>query len=298
MTGAELVGKGFTKPVAFRRADVTSAWRQALPKRSFGVFVVLRPIPEPLTRGESDVLYIGGAFGRGGVRGRLEEYLVENRFPKGSPGWKRAEAFCGCASECSVSYFPMEERKAAITYRDELVRQFEGQHGERPRGGPRRVVIPRVAPRRVLRVTPDVLVPPAQDYLVYVLRANRPIQYSNEKGVHESPIVYIGTSGKGVRRAAVSAVENAPRIFKAGAKFFDVVVISPPRLPDTEVEGDLERVLVRAFQIEFGRHVSEPHNGPLCNDHGPGTSNDEEIFRHFDKRAALKKIRELSESAV
>lgn len=89
--------------------------------------------------------------------------------------------------------------------------------------------------------------------MVYILVANKSHKYVNGR----SRIIYIGTTGKGARRPATSAVDKASEAFSElhGAKRIDVYVATCGRRQAVKTWRHLESSLIAVF---MGRYFEKP----------------------------------------
>lgn len=85
--------------------------------------------------------------------------------------------------------------------------------------------------------------------LVYVARANKKIKYPWGR----SRIAYIGTTKKGARRIASSAVwKGADLLFEYGIKHLELIVVLSTRRQGIETWRKLERALIIRFREMYG----------------------------------------------
>lgn len=85
--------------------------------------------------------------------------------------------------------------------------------------------------------------------LVYVARANKKIRYP----LGQSRIAYIGTTKKGARRIASSAVwKGADLLFEYGIKHLELNVVVCGKQPGVETWKKLERALIIRFRERYG----------------------------------------------
>lgn len=85
--------------------------------------------------------------------------------------------------------------------------------------------------------------------LVYIARANKKIRYPWGR----SCIAYIGTTKKGARRIATSAVwKGADILFEYGMKHLDLIIVLCARRQGVETWRKLERALIIRFRERFG----------------------------------------------
>ncbi|MBI5864398.1 MAG: hypothetical protein HZB38_07815 [Planctomycetes bacterium] len=86
--------------------------------------------------------------------------------------------------------------------------------------------------------------------LVYVICTPHAQKY----GGRRSRVIYIGTTEKGVHRIAASMAHKAIRFLeRRGVRSLDVFVITCPPRPGTRSWLLLERDLLIAFKLEYGR---------------------------------------------
>ena len=85
--------------------------------------------------------------------------------------------------------------------------------------------------------------------LVYVLTANRKLPYPHGK----SPVAYIGTTKKGIRRVASSAASHAEDILgEYGVKRITARIITCKARPNVKTWVKLERALLLLFREMYG----------------------------------------------
>jgi hypothetical protein len=81
--------------------------------------------------------------------------------------------------------------------------------------------------------------------MVYILVANKPFKYSNGK---RSGVIYIGTTGSGAGRPAISAVDKASEAFELrGVKTIDVHIVTCTRRKGLNASLHLEASLLAVF---------------------------------------------------
>lgn len=126
MYSAELGQFGFVQWVEFSRIGEKVLLQRV--SEQFGTYVLRQPRPRERSRGESDILYIGSATNRGGLRMRLRQY-----FHPGSTQWtnKRVLAFLGERRDISVSWTIMNDVTSARGLEKRL-RLYESDHFELP----------------------------------------------------------------------------------------------------------------------------------------------------------------------
>lgn len=94
--------------------------------------------------------------------------------------------------------------------------------------------------------------------LVYAICADRKIKYP----FGESPVVYFGTTEKGVNRIATSAAYRAPQVLEMhGVKSLDVRIVTCRARQGIKSWKLLERALLLGFRERFGAV-------PVCNSKG------------------------------
>lgn len=85
--------------------------------------------------------------------------------------------------------------------------------------------------------------------LVYIIRANKRLCYSYGK----SRIAYIGTTKKGARRIASSAVGKGENLlYLYGIKHLELHIVTCGRVQGVETWKKLERALILRFRERFG----------------------------------------------
>jgi hypothetical protein len=121
--------------------------------------------------------------------------------------------------------------------------------------------------------------------LVYAICADKMIKYT----YGSSPIVYFGTTERGVDRIATSAAYRAPQVLGLyGVKSFEVRVITCPPKQGIKSWKVLERALLLGFREKFGQV-------PLCNDKGKQMSEAKE-FQVFSRDRIRQIIDDLTKS--
>jgi hypothetical protein len=123
--------------------------------------------------------------------------------------------------------------------------------------------------------------------LVYILVANKTFKYKSGKRTH---ILYIGTTGKGARRPATSAVAKAMSIFGdvRGVKQIGVYLLNSDSRPSVRTWQKLESALLAAFCQRY-------YELPMKNKKRGEYAHEEDI-RYF-RRENLVKILRLFEDA-
>lgn len=126
-----------------------------------------------------------------------------------------------------------------------------------------------------LRVTRGAI---RQEKVVYVIVVGRKLKYSYGR----SPVVYIGTTKKGVGRIAHSAAYLAPDVFDIhGVKEFGVRVITCKGRSGIKSWTKLERALLLGFREKYG-------DVPKCNSQGAKIREKDE-FEYF-RRSRIRQI--------
>jgi hypothetical protein len=89
--------------------------------------------------------------------------------------------------------------------------------------------------------------------MVYILAAKKPLKYTNGR----SRIIYIGTTGKGTRRPATSAVDKASEAFGElrGVKEIDAYIVTSGGRKAVRTWEHLESSLLAIF---LGRYLELP----------------------------------------
>jgi hypothetical protein len=122
------------------------------------------------------------------------------------------------------------------------------------------------------------------DRLVYAICADKKVPYQ----YGQSPIVYFGTTGKGVDRIAQSAAYRSSEVLGMhGVKSFEVRVITCGPRQGIKSWKMLERALILGFRAEFGEV-------PKCNSHGKKMKETRE-FEVFSRDRIRQVIRDLTE---
>lgn len=87
--------------------------------------------------------------------------------------------------------------------------------------------------------------------MVYILVADKSFKYSN--GSRRSQIIYIGTTGKGARRPATSAVDKASEAFSKlrGVKKIDVHIVTCRGRKAMKTWKHLESSLLAVFRDRY-----------------------------------------------
>jgi hypothetical protein len=115
--------------------------------------------------------------------------------------------------------------------------------------------------------------------LVYVLVANKTFKYPSGKRTH---VLYIGTTGKGAKRPAFSAVEKAMSVFGdiRGVKQIGVYLLNSGARRNVKTWQKLESALLAVFrQRYFGLPLENKRRGEYIN---------EEDIRYFRRENLLK----------
>jgi hypothetical protein len=125
--------------------------------------------------------------------------------------------------------------------------------------------------------------------LVYVICANRKIQYPNGR----SPVVYIGTTRLGVSRVAASAAYRSEDIlWRHGVNSFQVRIVTCDARKGVRTWNKLERALLLLFKDMYGCV-------PLCNTNGKNYVETNEFDDNFFRRKRVRDILDnLAESGV
>ena len=86
--------------------------------------------------------------------------------------------------------------------------------------------------------------------MVYVLSADKSFKYSNGR---RTRIIYIGTTGKGARRPATSAVDKASEAFAnlRGVRQIEVHIVTCQRRRAVQTWKHLESALLAAFRDRY-----------------------------------------------
>jgi len=114
--------------------------------------------------------------------------------------------------------------------------------------------------------------------LVYVIVACKPQRYRFAR----SPVVYVGTTRRGLGRIAASAAYRADKILSLrGVESFHVRVVTCRPRRNVKTWAKLERALLLRFRERYG-------DVPLCNQQGKRIQETDE-FRYF-KRERLDQI--------
>ena len=87
--------------------------------------------------------------------------------------------------------------------------------------------------------------------MVYILLADKAFKYSN--GSRRSRIIYIGTTGKGARRPATSAVDKASEAFSElrGVKKIEVHIVTCGARQAVKTWQHLESSLLAVFRERY-----------------------------------------------
>lgn len=122
--------------------------------------------------------------------------------------------------------------------------------------------------------------------LVYVLVANRRFKYPSGRRTY---VLYIGTTGKGARRPAASAVEKAMAIFGdvRGVKQIGVYLLNSGSRRNVRTWEKLESALLAAF---WQRYFSLPRENKRR-----GEYVNEEDIRYFRRDNLVNILRKLEE---
>src|SRR4051812_20918511 len=108
--------------------------------------------------------------------------------------------------------------------------------------------------------------------LVYILVANKIFKYPSGKKTH---VLYIGTTRKGARRPAASAVEKAMAMFGEvrGVKQIGIYLLNSDSRPNVRTWQKLESALLAAFRQ---RYFKLPQENKKRGEYG-----NEEDIRYF-----------------
>jgi hypothetical protein len=128
MNSEELSRRGFNGWMRFNRAGETTLLLSA--PNAPGVYCI-RSTTElfSFTHGQSDILYIGSAANRGGIRNRLRQYLHPGH---AQPTNKRMLARCGEVDCYEIAFTATSTPQGAKALESELLIAFVAEHGERP----------------------------------------------------------------------------------------------------------------------------------------------------------------------
>lgn len=138
----------------------------------------------------------------------------------------------------------------------------------------------RVARDEAMKVTRASI---RREKLCYIIVVDKQIRYTKGR----SPIVYIGTTSKGVSRLAKSAAERAEDVFALrGVRSFTVRVVSCRGRQRVKTWSVMERGLLLAFKERYGEV-------PRCNNHGKRMKPDDE-FEYFRPRRLIRVLEELA----
>ncbi len=111
--------------------------------------------------------------------------------------------------------------------------------------------------------------------IVYLLVAASSVKYTAGR----SQIVYIGTTRKGIRRIAGSAVHHAEDIMATrGLKFIDVFVVSCGSRSGLQTWRRLEDALLAEFRAEYEQL-------PMCNGQGKKLKWNKDLDATFKRKA-------------
>lgn len=120
--------------------------------------------------------------------------------------------------------------------------------------------------------------------LVYAICADKKIKYPHGS----SPVVYFGTTEKGVDRIASSAAYRAPDVLAMhGVKSLDVRIITCAARQGIKSWKMLERALLLGFRAQFGEV-------PACNTQGKNMQETRE-FEVFSRERIRQIVLDLTE---
>jgi hypothetical protein len=125
--------------------------------------------------------------------------------------------------------------------------------------------------------------------LVYILVANKKFKYRSGRRSH---ILYIGTTGKGARRPAASAVAKAMAIFGdvRGVKQIGVYLLNSDSRPSVRTWQKLESALLALFcQRYYQLPIENKRRGEYVN---------EEDIRYFRRDNLVKILRLLEDTPM
>ncbi len=126
-----------------------------------------------------------------------------------------------------------------------------------------------------------------KDRLVYILVANKKFRYQSGKRTH---VLYIGTTGRGARRPAASAVAKAMSIFGDvhGVKQIGVYLLNCGPRRSVKTWQKLESALLAVFcQRYYQLPIENKKRGEYVN---------EEDIRYFRRENLVKVLRLLEDS--
>lgn len=127
MNSGDLSKAGFSNWLPFNR----HAKRDLLPcvPKAYGVYAIRYDTPILRMRGSSDIVYIGSAANRAGLRARLSQYFSPG--PSQSTN-KRILALVAESSSYQVSWLQADTVSKAIGLEQELLDRYCQDHGELP----------------------------------------------------------------------------------------------------------------------------------------------------------------------
>ena len=150
--------------------------------------------------------------------------------------------------------------------------------------GKKRMLRVRVSKESVLTVDRSRM---WKDRLVYILVANKKFKYKSGRRTH---VLYIGTTGKGARRPAVSAVAKAMATFgdRRGVKQIGVYLVNSGSRRNVRSWQKLESALLALFcQRYYELPIENKKHGEYVN---------EEDIQYFRRENLLRILRLLEES--
>jgi excinuclease UvrABC nuclease subunit len=127
MNSDTLQASGFTSWMLFNRANARPLI-DAAPSTA-GVYVIRCRTPFPRALGTSDVLYVGSARNRDGLRMRLRQYFHPGPTQRTN---QRMLARCGDSTDYEVSYVTCDSANAAVRLEAEILARYVSEHGELP----------------------------------------------------------------------------------------------------------------------------------------------------------------------
>ena len=94
-----------------------------------GVYAIRHHLPYPRMRGESDILYVGSATNRQGLRMRLRQYFRPGPTQRTN---KRLRELVGESADYQVAFVVTRSGAEARSLEAELLERYEADHGELP----------------------------------------------------------------------------------------------------------------------------------------------------------------------
>ena len=127
MTSEELGALGLSAWENFCPGN--KVWLMGRVSNSFGVYVIRRNVVFQRTRGASDIVYVGSATNKRGLKGRISQYFSPG--PTQSTN-KRILALVSDSQHHQIAWVETETKARAVALEQELIDRYVTDHGQRP----------------------------------------------------------------------------------------------------------------------------------------------------------------------